>query len=188
MGQYYKAIALNEDKKVHGWASSYDYNNGAKLMEHSWIGNSFVGAAERQLIEGGAWYKKPIVWGGDYADPETSGTTLFMTASENETIKLRKGIRTINQRKYKYVVNHDTKQFVNKTKVPVTSTWTDPKTGKTFKFQIHPLPLLTCEGNGRGGGDYRDDNPLVGTWARNHISIESRIPAGYTELKFDLTE
>lgn len=189
MGQYYKAVALNEDKKLHAWGSSYDFgNNGAKLMEHSWVGNAFVGAVERQLIEGGAWYKKPIVWAGDYADPENSGETMFSIARNNEAVKLRKGIRVINQRKYKYVVNHDTKQYVNKTKVPVSTTWTDEKTGKTYKFLIHPLPLLTCEGNGRGGGDYHKDSELVGAWARNHISIESRIPAGYTELKFDLTE
>lgn len=188
MGQYYKAVALNEDLQVHGWANAHDYDNGLKLMEHSWIGNRFVGAIENLLIQGGAWYKKPIVWAGDYADEEPNGLTMYKIASADDSLRLRKGVRTISQRKYKYVVNHDTKQYVNKTKVPVTNTWVNPKTGKKTKFMIHPLSLLTCEGNGRGGGDYRDDAPIVGTWARNHISIESQIPEGYTELIFDLTE
>jgi hypothetical protein len=51
--------------------------------------------------------------------------------------------------------------------------------------------LLTCEGNNRGGGDFRGESDLVGSWARDTISIESRkadIPKGYTELIFDLVE
>ena len=41
---------------------------------------------------------------------------------------------------------------------------------------IHPLPLLTCEGNGRGGGDFRGNNPWIGKWARDVISIEKKLP------------
>jgi hypothetical protein len=56
-------------------------------------------------------------------------------------------------------------------------------------WQIHPLPLLTCEGNGRGGGDYGgNDQNLVGLWARNTISVSNDIPDGYEELLFTLHE
>lgn len=51
---------------------------------------------------------------------------------------------------------------VDKTLLPENNGWT-----------VHPLPLLTAEGNGRGGGDYHEQNPdieLVGTWARDSIS------------------
>jgi hypothetical protein len=83
----------------------------------------------------------------------------------------------------KYLVNHDKKQFVDKTKVPKDSDG----------WQIHPLPLLTCEGNLRGGGDFRgeDVNKLVGSWARDMISVETKkadIPKDYAELIFDLVE
>jgi hypothetical protein len=45
------------------------------------------------------------------------------------------------------------------------------------------LPLLTAEGNGRGGGDYRGENEnLIGSWARDIISVEMEIPDGYDEL------
>lgn len=31
---------------------------------------------------------------------------------------------------------------------------------------VNPLPVLTACGNGRGGGDYRDDDDInVGSWA-----------------------
>lgn len=39
--------------------------------------------------------------------------------------------------------------------------------------EIHPLPLLTCEGNGRGGGDYSGPHmEYVGSWARDILSVE----------------
>ena len=45
------------------------------------------------------------------------------------------------------------------------------------------IHLLTAEGNGRGGGDYNGpDLELVGTWARDVISVEGLVPEGYTEL------
>ena len=56
-------------------------------------------------------------------------------------------------------------------------------------YKVHPLPLLTCEGNGRGGGDYRpEDHPLIGIWARDVISVEKEKPDGYVEIAFDLIE
>ena len=52
---------------------------------------------------------------------------------------------------------------------------------------IHPLPLLTCIGNGLGGGDYTDTTDdstedYVGYWAWNKISIADTAPDDYTEL------
>jgi hypothetical protein len=76
--------------------------------------------------------------------------------------------------KYRYIVNHDKQQYVNKERSRTDS----------YGHQLHPLPLLTVEGNGRGGGDYRgDDMAKVGIWARDVISVETEPPAGYTELK-----
>ena len=60
--------------------------------------------------------------------------------------------------KYPYVVNHSTKQYINKNLMPEIHDW---------GVKVHPLPLLCCEGNGRGGGDYRvetePDFVLIGT-------------------------
>ncbi len=43
-----------------------------------------------------------------------------------------------------------------------------------YEFKIHPLPILTAETDGGGGGDYRGQDPLgvMGTWARDSISME----------------
>jgi hypothetical protein len=53
---------------------------------------------------------------------------------------------------------------------------------------MHPLPILTCEGNGRGGGDFHKGDPLVGKWARNRVTVANRKPKGYTELEFNVYE
>ena len=45
--------------------------------------------------------------------------------------------------------------------------------------------------NKRGGGDFRGESELVGSWARDIISVESKksdIPKDYTEVIFDLIE
>ena len=61
MGQYYKPICLDNELQEQ-WVYSHDYDNGLKLMEHSYIGNSFVGIVERLLSVGNLWYMKPLVW------------------------------------------------------------------------------------------------------------------------------
>ncbi len=85
MGQYYKPISLNkEGQLVNEWVLSHDYNNGLKLMEHSWLGNDFVSVVETLLIPGGKWYKKGIVWAGDYADEETDSKTNLYSRCKDE--------------------------------------------------------------------------------------------------------
>ena len=56
-------------------------------------------------------------------------------------------------------------------------------------WMIHPLSLLTASGNGRGGGDYRGHNKhLVGLWAGDVISSDSKVPQGYEEITPDFRE
>jgi hypothetical protein len=219
MGQYYRCVFLTENNKPLASVVSYDFGNGAKLMEHSWEKNPFVRFVERQLMVA----PQKLVWAGDYADHEDPKTItareIKLLADEeseywNSKVLKEKGVNlyslseTIgklthdenNKNKYehdykevapltaKYLVNHDKKEFVNKTKTP--------KDGNGWK--IHPLPLLTCEGNGRGGGDFHINTEkkqgnveLIGTWARDRISVVStktEIPKDFTELIFDLVE
>ena len=70
--------------------------------------------------------------------------------------------------------------YVDKNKVP--------KDASNWGWKLHPLPLLTCEGNGRGGGDFHGSNELIGTWARDVISVAAKKPKGFKELIFDVTE
>ena len=207
MGQYYYPI--NADKLEYLY--SHNFDNGLKLMEHSYIGNNFMQAVERLLSPNGAWHKCHFVWGGDYMDeglflPENApkgknddGTefefNLHSFVSEygknamEGADKLDK-IEDWNERKKKaeklaqkwlktlpkagrYLVNH-TKQVCLDLK---KERGNGEKWGNSKKeIIIHPLSLLTCSGNGRGGGDYRGNKgELVGSWAGDVISLEYKL-------------
>jgi hypothetical protein len=173
MGQYYKPTILAKNKKtVVSFVYSHDYSNGLKLMEHSYLKNNFVSAFETLLIGN----PQSVVWAGDYAKPEKGyKNNVFNRGIDKLQIKPVSKLTS----KHRYIVNHTKKSFVDKTQVVNNDGW-----------QIHPLPLLTCEGNGEGGGDFfgLDPKKLVGSWSRDVISIETKKPKEFTELIFDLKE
>ena len=188
MGQYYHSVNLDKKEHLSG-------NGGIKLMEHSWIENDFVKAVETLLTKYGPWYKNKIVWAGDYANGEinkeeeasNSNPNIYDLLDENEyrfivPYEIDKVIAKakIDISDYKYIINHTKKLYVDKTLLPEDDGWI-----------VHPLPLLTAEGNGRGGGDYSESYPdikLVGTWARDSISIEKEIPKDYKLLEVNFIE
>lgn len=178
MGQYYMPTSLDKMESVY----SHNYGNGLKLMEHSWIGNEFVGVVEKLISKGGRWFGDRIVWAGDYADPEKNengeeSQNIFSMVHENN---IKPDVK--ENSKFGFLKNLDTNEFVVLSKVPVSELY------EGFKWRIHPLPLLTCEGNGRGGGDYHQESPLIGKWARNRVVMQKHRPKSGTELIFDLVE
>lgn len=173
MGQYY--VAVNADNMEH--VEPHKYDNGAKLMEHSYIGNNFVEAVEFLLINDedikGRWTGQRIVWAGDYANPEendNANRNLYQLV-EGDGLQM---LIEATPNNYSYLVNLDKKEYVDKTKCP--------KYGEDNDWQIHPLPILTADGNGRGGGDYHGDNNYVGTWSRNRIALMKKPPLGFKEI------
>lgn len=194
MGQYYYPVSLTSDKKrVKGYVKSHDImwrfkredgsfvtlGTGLKIMEHSYIGNKMMLCVERLLIPGGEWHKTPIVWAGDYAEPEEeTGLTLHEMAEravdgEHVSVKyIPKPLTAKEAKEFRYIVNHTKGEFVDKQSVPSYG-----------GYKIHPLSLLTAEGNGGGGGDFRGSNRKVGSWARDVISMEKEVPKGFTEIK-----
>lgn len=180
MGQYYKPCILDKKNKttVLKYLYSHNYDNGLKLMEHSYIGNNFVGAFESLIAK----TPQRVVWGGDYAEPcKNRKTNTYDRCNDKNEANPITPNQDKFQEKFKFIVNHTKKEFVDKTKVPEIEGWDGTK--------IHPLPLLTCEGNGQGGGDFRgDEKGIVGSWARDLISVESKIPKDFKEIIFDLVE
>lgn len=197
MGQYFKAV--NKDTKEYVY--SHDFQSGMKLMEHSYIGNAYVGAVELLLTPKGAWYKAPIVWAGDYADPiegtvtpeNESGDTWFSISKQfpwlpQEFDHFAK-VNDIDLKEYRYIINHTKKEYVDKDTLPNFNVDADDPNDKGWT--VNPLPILTADGNGRGGGDYHNDNPdidLVGVWAGDSISVEKEKPEGYSEIEVGFTD
>lgn len=176
MGQYFKAVILspsNDKNQIIASFRAWDHDgNGAKITEHSWIGNYFVSTVEALLTAYGPYHRHRLVWAGDYSDPEPGmDRNLYQLAEANE--KKGKVVRLVS--KYKYLVNHSKQLYLDKTKaLPDTDGW-----------QVHPLPLLTAEGNIGESGDYHPSNQIqgkaLGSWARDIVSVECEIPVGYTE-------
>lgn len=95
MGQYYNPSILKTNHKlaknpVAVSLYSWDFGNGLKLMEHSWVGNNFVGAFIHLIGENSPYFGKPCVWGGDYADsyrnrlskPEEDADNIYFLANK----------------------------------------------------------------------------------------------------------
>lgn len=185
MGQYYKAINLDTMENVSPWDCKTAYKRadglttmigqGAKLMEHSYIDNPFVGSVECLLTPAGKWHKARIVWAGDYADKEADqtdeNTNLYVLSETAIKPKKRK-----LDKKYKYLCNHTLKVYLER------------PTSSPDDYTINPLCLLTCEGNGRGGGDYHGQDDAVGSWARHSLSYEEKAPAGYAKEYHEFAE
>ena len=150
-------------------------------MEHSYLGNRFMHAIEWLLSPEGHFYKSQIVWAGDYAeaesdeDSEAYGKTLHEFSQTLEDREILPNPKHFNPDNYPYLVNHTRKEFVKKiSKGP---------------FTPHPLSILTADGNGAGGGDYRGkDDRYAGRWAREEISVECEPPENYTELEVQFEE
>ena len=184
MGQHYIAIILSDIKRtpeiMRMWMNPHDYNNGAKLMEHSYIGNNFVQAFEHLISPEGMFYMSRIVWAGDYAEPEKNNETdNLYTNLYNNYNGLLQCPKSNDTSSYRYIVNHSKKLYVDKEHCPKNK----------YNSIIHPLPLLVSEGNGCGGGDYMGNNvELCGTWSRDNISVEKNIQFDYNELVCDFSK
>ena len=194
MGQYYYAIILSETKigkkeLIRAWMSPHSYSNGAKLTEHSYIGNNFIQAFEYLISSDGMFYKSRIVWVGDYAEPEENDTmNLYNMVVENGTYQCPKSVDTSC---YQYIVNHSKNLYVDKERIvnKPEPEYILPHLNNYTKLILNPLPLLVSEGNGRGGGDYHGNNEkLCGTWERDIISLERHIPENFNELVCDFYE
>ena len=176
MGQYY--MVLMEDK--NGKRTVYDRTtNGeytlAKLMEHSWWLNNFVNTMCCKI------FRKPkkVAWVGDYSDGE------FELYDEvwGDNAKRNKVWESQVVLWNKYLVNHTKKEYLNCNEYYEKSKIEDD-------WCIHPLPLLTCVGNGGGGGDYHRGTCMdyVGSWCMDEISVEVKEPKGYTKIDIAFKE
>lgn len=178
MGQYYKPCNIDKKECLY----SHDYDNGLKLMEHSYAGNDFVNAVV--ILLAGEWKNNRIVWAGDYADPEPNTENEDYEEGRNffqMDYPELKNLQT-DDFSYKYILNHDKKEFVEIPDASAQDDWPN--------WNLHPLPLLTCEGNGRGGGDYGgyDKDGLIGLWARDHLEAVHENATDYKEIEFNLKE
>lgn len=215
MGQYYRGVILSKNTKkakkiiVKQSFCCYAHDNGAKLMEHSYVGNWYVKEYEKALAE--EFYGHPFVWSGDYADNHFD-TDVYSKACIFIDKATRKNAKALGYRKNKNGRWGD--EFIrdgitaSEKSLSVATPYEELNT--TYEYiinfdkkmfvripqhsdlglTIHPLPLLCADGNGRGGGDYEGtDMGYVGSWAFDCIGVGNELPDNtFTELVVNFEE
>ena len=176
MGQYYTPV-LKDKKNNFEYYYSHDYDNGLKLMEHSYISNDFVESIVKRLLNN----PMRIAWVGDYAEEEdfVKNSTHkdlidFVNVERNNDI-FKKGkfnpVKDMENSSSLFMINHTKKIYIDMSFYLASNIVSD-KSKWNYGRCVHPLPLLTALGNGKGGGDYRGPNKeLVGTWAGDLIEF-----------------
>lgn len=196
MGQYYKPLLIADDGTKQT-AYSHDYGNGLKLMEHSWVGNDFVNAV-LQNLDG---TPQRLAWVGDYADSVVDDECCFSDAfitDRKDFMRLYESLwsdgsepiakidkklpqyKLSNEEADCFIVNVTRNCYIDMEKYVAKN---KKKDGEYF-WCINPLPLLTSIGNGQGGGDYRGDDPEVGSWAFDKIYITALRPGKMEEVMY----
>ena len=188
MGQYYKAVlergnditvynpqvaitmtkyGISEDEAYHNPPKDfYDLFNGMKLMEHSYIANDFVNGVVEALKDNSA----KLIWLGDYAEEDPLYDKVYVDDMKSTAFKQMPKVHEDG-----YIINHtkgvyfDLGQYIKSALL----------TGK----YIHPLPLLTASGNGRGGGDYNGTRMnRIGSWSGDEIEYSETAPEGLEKI------
>ncbi len=187
MGQYYKVV--NIDKKEYMRS-----DGGVKLMEWSYNLNSLI----LNLIDKMAneWKGDRVYVVGDYAvssddeesydykklveiekelgiynkkDKEGYKETIYSQADNYKQI----GLKELEKEEYKYIYNHNKKQYINLEHCPLAWIYKDKKMKEYEIIRISPLSLLLTLGNGRGGGDYRGHNDYyIGNYLDDVTNLE----------------
>ena len=196
MGQYYRPLLKTENSiTIYSRNLIIDGNEEytmAKLTEHSWIGNWFMETMCNRIYQESSPVR--LIWMGDYADDFANNLTSdsFNGISKLAICNYRNSVwcepdRSIPIERVefeiygKYIINHTKKEYLD------FSLYYEKNVMDSYgeKWCLHPLSLLTCVGNGYGGGDYNAPTPdsdyeLVGYWAWDEISIEDSYPQDYT--------
>ncbi len=194
MGQYYRAMM----KKQNGRITVYNRNvirNGkpeymvAKLMEHSWWLNDFVNGVCLDIYNGNETVR--IAWIGDYAHTylDCYGLMEFNGLNKQQISRMTKwcwdckGI-AVPANNFTldglFLINHTKRQYVDCSEFYEDNISSD-------EWCVHPLPFLTCIGNGLGGGDYTkptDDSTedYIGAWTWDEISITDKPVEDYLKI------
>jgi hypothetical protein len=208
MGQYFVVVILDEKNNI------ITYFDIGKLMCSAIYGDNTINEIYKYICPESKYYNKcKVIWSGDYADNFNGKQNLYQIVTNPENnikhglidnqvfvaTNLDTGVVETHSwgaiagssdiyKNYRYLINHTQKLYVD---------LIDDKKklfyyvgSRDDAYIPHPLPLLVCEGNGRGLGDYYAaqgamNTHLCGKWIHNNITIENNIPFGYLQLTSD---
>jgi hypothetical protein len=212
MGQYYLAYVKGEDERVfcpqnaiymtkngiksargikersynedpNSWGSCF---SGLKLMEHSWLENDFVNGVLESIWENPC----NVAWVGDYAyddsdfDERYTKDTYETVWGEGQDERERPFDEVPTTHRDGYILNLDKGVYIDLRRYASVAGFKPKWSEDTWTIQ--PLPLLTCIGNGRGGGDYWGTcMDMVGSWAMDRIEFTEEWPSTSKEIDYN---
>lgn len=216
MGQYYLAYVKGEEERVfcpqnaiymtknglksakevgsHGFGdedpNSWGHNfSGLKLMEHSWLENDFVNGILESIWDNPC----NVAWVGDYADDDSdfderyTKDTYETVWGEGQDERERPFDEVPTTHRDGYILNLDKGVYIDLRRYASVAGF-KPKWSEDT-WTIHPLPLLTCIGNGRGGGDYWGTcMDMVGSWAMDRIVFTEDLPKWFREIDYEIVK
>lgn len=161
--RYVGKLTIGEPFRVntHDIKSSDGMGNGLKLMEHSYIGNSYV-AHILSLIEDNP---TNVIWLCDYTEDATYN---WDTVAEVETNEMEYSKRF--RAESGFIINHTTNEYIS------ISAYKRYFAKQSDDWAISPLPILTnSEGGSMGGGDLHQEESLRGLWYNHLISYTRKL-------------
>ena len=166
MGQYYMTAFMLDDGTIEVM-HPHHYDNGLKLMEHSYVGNNYVNTVIQHLMDKGICRMAHV---GDYSDDVIDRMTGWKEyARKAYSACWGKGYQKhyIHPEKMieqdVYIINLDKKECIRAIQ---TCDW------DAGQHWIATFMLLIAMGNGLGGGDYHGKNEgLVGRWACDRLCV-----------------
>ena len=181
MGQYFCAVLQNADERKVVWP------NGLKLMEHSWVGNSFMARVCKYIQEHGYAH---VAWMGDYAKSESLAEGFFDEHKTKMLLDMYEAswtadhedqIDSADEWEYRYggywLLNMDKNEciYVNK---------------KNRDWTVHPLAPLTCSNPGSGGNYHphsgEEDEKYFCSWCGDKIGFRKTKPRNCKVLNKDM--
>lgn len=170
--------------------------SGLKLTEHSWLKNDYVNGVVERIWDNPC----RVAWVGDYATGEDDFASIDGYSEEvyrkvwpytedkglpELAFPARPSIHVDG-----YLVNLDKCEYIDLARYQEVASYVPRWSDDGPAWCMHPLPLLTAIGNGRGGGDYHHSHPnadKVGAWAMDRIEYVSADdkPQGMTDKTED---
>lgn len=179
MGQYYKTAFMHEDGQMEVM-HPHNYQNGLKLMEHSYVGNGYVNSVIQHLkeiseTEGGCRvahvgdYSKDII--EEMINKKKCARKMYNACwGRNDWRYIVRPNAQITEDVF--IVNDDRKEYIRAI-----------QTCDEGKWWIASFMLLIAMGNGLGGGDYHGRCAgLVGRWACDRIRVAKAEPEDYLKI------
>jgi hypothetical protein len=207
MGQYYLAVIVRKSdmrpvaylppskvpSQVHLNNNEFEPKSARtdflKMVEHARLDTTTTLVVEWYLSPDGPYGDGTygLVWAGDYGPESAPGgktlndyvydllesddivkPELLSWKTAFETHSLKRG-EILNAKSWRYIVNHTKKTYLDKAVLSFED-----------NCLFHPMCILTSQGNGCGGGDYRGLNETrASLWAYDVVGVCNEIPFGY---------